>query len=164
MARCTAALFACSLLFAISCRADEVRINRVLVIKSDRTMYLLADGRIVRTFHIALGSHPVGDKRREGDGRTPEGTYILDFKNSHSAYYKSIHISYPNLEDRLRARRNGVDPGNDIMIHGQRNGYRRFAAYTQRFDWTEGCIAVSDHDMDEIWRLVKVGTPIDIEP
>lgn len=159
-----ATLIAVLVLGSAAANAARLRVDRVLVKKSQREMYLLSGHRIVRRFHIALGAHPVGDKRRRGDERTPEGHYTLDFKNPDSAYYKSIHISYPNAQDIARARRAGVDPGGEIMIHGQKNGYRRFTTQTQQFDWTEGCIAVTDRAMDQIWKLVHVGTPIEIDP
>lgn len=158
------AFIALTLFFSSGATAGEIHVDKVLVIKSRREMYLLSGHRVVRSYHIALGANPIGDKRRRGDDRTPEGLYTLDFKNPDSAYYKSIHISYPGPRDIARARRTGVDPGGEIMIHGQKNGYRQYTAFTQRFDWTEGCIAVTDRDMDQIWKLVSVGTPIEIDP
>ena len=99
-----------------------------------------------------------------GDGRTPEGSYVLDYKNPNSKFYKSIHISYPNRRDREYARRNGMDPGGDIMIHGQPNGYGWAAPVLQLFSWTDGCVALSDSNMDVIWESVDPGTPIEIRP
>lgn len=161
---CGCLLFAVSLLVAIDCHAERVHVDRVLVKKSIRQMYLLSGDTIVRRFHIALGANPMGDKRRRGDERTPEGVYTLDFKNPNSDFYKSIHISYPGPKDVRRARQAGVDPGGQIMIHGQKNGFRTYASLTQRFDWTRGCIAVTDRDMDIIWKLVPLGTTIEIDP
>ena len=152
------------LLVSAAAAAGELRVDKVLVKKSSRTMYLIANNTVVRRFHIALGAHPVGDKRERGDERTPEGHYTLDFKNSDSEFYKSIHISYPGRADAELAKIDGVDPGDGISIHGQKNGYGQYAAWNQKFDWTQGCIAVSDKDMDVIWRLVPVGTPIEIDP
>ncbi len=139
-------------------------IDYVLVRKSEGKMYLLADKQVLREYRIALGANPKGHKQREGDERTPEGAYILDFKNADSNFFKAIHISYPNAADRARARAAKVDPGGQIMIHGQKNGYGRFARITQRVNWTDGCIAVTNAEMEEIWRLVEVGTPIVIRP
>jgi murein L,D-transpeptidase YafK len=147
-----------------SSQADQLSVDRVMVWKSERKMYLLADHAVVREYDIALGTNPRGAKRMEGDGRTPEGTYILDFKNPDSAFYKSIHISYPSSADKRRAARSGVDPGGEIVIHGQRNGFSSVAWGTQRLDWTDGCIAVTNAEMDELWRLVSVGTVIEIRP
>jgi murein L,D-transpeptidase YafK len=138
--------------------------DNVLVIKSQCRLFLLRDGKTLNAFHVALGANPEGHKQRQGDGRTPEGSYILDLKNAHSAFYKSIRISYPNAADRARARRRGVDPGGWIMIHGQRNGLGHLARNTQRTHWTNGCIAVTDREMDIIWQTVDVGTPIEIRP
>ena len=157
-------LIVAGLLFSLSGQARQPLVDKVLVKKSRRVMYLLSGHHVVRRYHIALGAHPRGDKRRRGDERTPEGIYTLDFKNPDSAYYKSIHISYPGPRDLARARKAGVDPGGEIMIHGQKNGYRTYAGFTQQFDWTQGCIAVTDRAMDEIWRLVPVGTRIEIDP
>jgi murein L,D-transpeptidase YafK len=97
-------------------------------------------------------------------GGTNRNSYILDYKNAGSAYYKSIHISYPNAKDREEARKRGVAPGGDIMIHGQKNGYGRLSFLVQRFNWTNGCIALSDRDMEQVWMAVDPGTPIEIRP
>lgn len=124
----------------------------------------MKDGKILKTYHVVFGGNPKGKKLKEGDNKTPEGRYIIDYKNAHSAFYKSIHISYPNKSDRERARKAHVDPGGNIMIHGQKNGWGWASFITQYFNWTRGCIAVSNSDMDEIWKAVKVGTPIVILP
>lgn len=136
----------------------------VLVIKSESRLYLIREGKELASFKVAFGSNPRGHKQQQGDERTPEGRYTLDYKNANSAYYKSIHISYPNAKDRENARKRGVDPGGDIMIHGQRNGYEGFQTIAQLFNWTNGCIAVKNHEMDIVWRAVKIGTPIEIRP
>ena len=140
-------------------KADEV-----LVIKSKKRLYLMNKGETFASFHVAFGSKPKGHKLEQGDDRTPEGRYILDYKNAGSAYYKSIHISYPNAKDRKEARKRGVDPGGDIMIHGQKNGYGRLSLLVQRFNWTNGCIALSDRDLEQVWMAVDPGTPIEIRP
>ena len=138
--------------------------DRVLVVKSEARLYLQRNGAVFRQYHIALGRRPKGHKQRQGDHRTPEGRYSLDLKNPGSRFYKSIRISYPDAADRVRARQAGVHPGGWIMIHGQPNGYGHLAPITQRTNWTDGCIAVTDEEMDEIWQAVDVGTPIEIRP
>ena len=119
---------------------------------------------VLKTYKIALGTEPVGPKTQQGDHRTPEGSYILDFRNTHSQFYKSIHITYPNPADRAQARKRGVSPGGSIMIHGLPNGWGRIGKMHLQRDWTDGCIAVTNEEMDEIWRLVPDGTPIEIKP
>lgn len=138
-------------------------VDLVKVDKSERRMYLLYQGEVVKSYRIALGGNPKGHKRQEGDNRTPEGTYILDYKKEDSSYYRSMHINYPNEVDIANAEARGVSPGNLIMVHGQPNGLGWLAARTQRRDWTEGCIALSNPEMDEFMALVGVGTPIHIE-
>lgn len=146
-------------------RADgPVRADLVVVEKSERKMYILVEDSVVREYKIALGDNPRGHKQREGDERTPEGVYTLDRKKTDSAYYKAIRISYPSERDRLAAATAGVDPGGQIMIHGQKNGFGWLANKTQRYDWTDGCIAITDPEMDEVWNMVEVGTPIEIRP
>lgn len=136
----------------------------VLVIKSESRLYLIREGKELASFKVAFGSNPRGHKQQQGDERTPEGRYTLDYKNANSAYYKSIHISYPNAKDRENARKHGVDPGGHIMVHGQRNGYGGFSTIVQFFNWTNGCIALSNPDMDVVWQAVNPGTPIEIRP
>ena len=138
--------------------------DTVLVKKSESKLYLKKDGKIIKEFHVAFGANPKGHKQQEGDERTPEGKYTLDYKKENSSFYKAIHISYPNESDKKRAKKLGVNPGGLIMIHGQKNGIGWLSWITQIFDWTDGCIAVSNSAMDEIWESVKVGTPIEIKP
>ena len=138
--------------------------DRVVVKKSVARLYLERDGKTFASFRAAFGARAKGHKQQEGDERTPEGRYVLDSKNASSAYYKAIHISYPNANDTASAKARGVDPGGLIMVHGQKNGFGWLAPLVQRFNWTEGCIAVSDQDMDIIWQAVDVGTPIEILP
>ena len=140
-------------------KADEV-----LVVKSEKRLYLLHRNKAFASYPVTFGSNPKGHKQVRGDGRTPEGHYVLDYKNPNSRFYKSIHISYPNSRDRENARRRGLDPGGDIMIHGQPNGYGWAAPVLQLFSWTDGCIALSDSNMDIIWQAVDPGTPIEIKP
>lgn len=138
--------------------------DKVLVIKSESTLYLKKGGNTIKEYHVVFGADPKGHKQQEGDEKTPEGNYILDYKKPDSAFYKAIHISYPDAQDKHRAKSAGVDPGGLIMIHGQKNGFGWFSWITQRFNWTNGCIAVSNSDMDDIWSLVDSGTPIEIRP
>ena len=140
-------------------QADEVIID-----KSDRELHLLNDGEIIRTFKIALGIRPEGDKKKEGDFRTPEGRYKLDLRNPNSDYFLSIHVSYPSADDRREAQQNGVDPGGAIMIHGQPNEQKRSEMYYKTQDWTNGCIAVSNSDMIDIWLMTGDNVPIEIRP
>lgn len=139
-------------------------IDLVRVVKSERKLYLVSQGRAVREFQMALGRNPAGHKRREGDKRTPEGRYTIDLRNPQSKFHKSIRISYPSAADVEDARRRGVSPGGWIMIHGQKNGFGHLAAITQKLDWTDGCIALRNADMDVVWELVSLGTPIEIVP
>jgi murein L,D-transpeptidase YafK len=138
--------------------------DHVLVEKAARRLQLMQRGQVIATFSIALGAAPVGHKVQEGDERTPEGSYRLDYKHAGSNYYKAIHISYPAASDTARARKLGVDPGGAIMIHGQRDGWGWLWRITQRFDWTNGCVALNDAEMEALWRAVDVGTPITIKP
>lgn len=142
----------------------DLRADRVLVDKSARQLFLLWRGDVVRSYPISLGEQPTGHKRQEGDQRTPEGRYRLDWRNAQSSFYKSIHISYPNVQDRARAERLGIDPGGEIVIHGLPNRDRGLDALYRGRDWTDGCIAVLDEQMDEIWLAVRDGTPIEILP
>jgi murein L,D-transpeptidase YafK len=136
----------------------------VLVSKSDRRLYLLRGGEVLRSYRISLGLDPVGHKQREGDFRTPEGEYRLVRRNSRSDFFLSIQISYPNETDVARARRSGVQPGGAIMIHGVPNRPRKPIDYYASNDWTDGCIAVSNSDMVEIWLMTPPDTPIKIQP
>jgi tetratricopeptide (TPR) repeat protein len=147
-------------LFAL--RAESV--DKVLIEKQTRRLTLLAKGQVVKTYTIALGGNPVGPKERQGDCKTPEGSYIIDSRNGNSGYHLALHISYPNAEDKRRARELGVSPGGDIMIHGLKNGFAQVGASHTANDWTEGCIAVTNQEMEEIYRFVPVGTVVEIKP
>ncbi len=136
----------------------------VLIDKSNRSLKLLNDGHTLREYQISLGKQPVGHKLYEGDQRTPEGRYVLDWRNENSKFYRSIHVSYPNARDRARARRLGKDPGGNIMIHGIPNLFHYAPWLYTGKDWTDGCIAVTNTEMDEIWEMVEDGTPIVILP
>lgn len=138
--------------------------DKVIIEKAARKLYLLQDGEVFRTFDIALGIMPVGDKQREGDFKTPEGNYRLDLRNPDSDYFLSIRVSYPDNEDLADARKRGVNPGGSIMIHGQPNQPTHSETYYRTQDWTNGCIAVSNSDMIDIWLMTDENTPIEIRP
>jgi murein L,D-transpeptidase YafK len=137
--------------------------DRVVVRKAERQLLLMHGGKVERSYHVALGLNPVGPKERSGDSRTPEGTYRLEH-NPHSDYFLSIKVSYPNEVDVERARAHQWDPGGDIMIHGLPNVLKYKPEYYAERDWTDGCIALSNADMAEIWRLTPDGIPIEILP
>lgn len=138
--------------------------DEVIIEKSARELHLLNNGKIFRTFKIALGIRPQGDKKKEGDFKTPEGRYLLDVRNPNSDYFLSIRVSYPSATDRREANQNGLDPGGSIMIHGQPNAPSRSETYYRTQDWTNGCIAVSNSDMIDIWLMTGDNTPIEIRP
>lgn len=140
-------------------KADHIKID-----KSERRLDLMKNGKRIRSYRISLGGNPVGHKQREGDSRTPEGKYIIDWRNPKSKYHLSLHISYPNREDRARAKKKGVSPGGDIMIHGLPNGWVAAGPALAGVDWTDGCIAVDNWAIEEIWEAVPNGTPITIHP
>ena len=140
--------------------------DQVVVKKSERKLMLMQGGKPIREYRVALGDNPYGHKLFQGDERTPEGDYVLDWRNPRSNFYKSIHVSYPNERDQMFARALGDDPGGMIMIHGLPNYLPANAALANynRRDWTDGCIAVDNKEMDEIWQAVRDGTPIRILP
>jgi murein L,D-transpeptidase YafK len=139
-------------------------VSRVVVHKSQRRLDLMQGSQVVRSYKVALGLVPQGHKERAGDFRTPEGSYALTRRNARSDFFLSIQVSYPNDRDVKHARANGWDPGGSIMIHGLPNRLKREPAYYSGKDWTDGCIAVSNSDMVEIWLLTHDNTPIDILP
>ena len=137
----------------------------VVLSKAKRVLQLVdAQGNELARYEVAMGSNPIGHKQREGDGRTPEGRYVLDWRNPESAFHLSLHVSYPNEADIQAARARGDDPGGMIMIHGARNGLGWIGAAHRLMDWTDGCIAVTNDEVREIWSLVPNGTPIEIRP
>jgi murein L,D-transpeptidase YafK len=150
-----------SLLFA---QKSDANVDRVVVYKRERKLVLLSQGKELRSYKIALGREPIGPKARQGDHRTPEGVYILDSRNPNSRFYKAFHISYPNSKDIAAARGLGVSAGGDIMLHGLPKDYVWVGKAHALDDWTDGCVAVTNEEMDEIWKLVRVGTPIEIKP
>jgi murein L,D-transpeptidase YafK len=140
------------------------KVDSVLILKKDHVMELLAGGKVIRSYKVALGQGGLAPKDRQGDGRTPEGHYVIDARNAASEYHLSLHVSYPNAEDRKRAAKLGVAPGGDIMIHGLPNGKGWVGARHRMFDWTLGCVAVTNEEIEEVWKLVPVGTPLEIRP
>ena len=138
--------------------------DKVLIEKKERRLTLLSKGEVIKTYKIALGGDPVGPKVMQGDNKTPEGVYIIDSRNNNSDYHLSLHISYPNEIDKKRAKELGVSPGGNIMIHGIKNGLGWVGASHAEVDWTKGCIAVTDKEMEEIFRLVPNGTIVVIMP
>lgn len=141
-----------------------LRADRVLIKKSEHQLVLLLNGKILKAYRVALGSVPVGHKEREGDGRTPEGLYRIDSRKNDSAFHRALHISYPNPRDIEIAKSRGLDPGGAIMIHGIRNGLGWFGKLHRLADWTSGCVAVTNWEIEEIWGAVPDGTPIQISP
>ena len=138
--------------------------DEVVVRKSERRLYLLRHGEVLRSYRVALGLIPDGPKERAGDFRTPEGHYQLTRRNTRSDYFLSIQVSYPNAEDLRRARRDHVNPGGSIMVHGLPNNQRHPPDYYAASDWTDGCIGMSNADMVELWLMVQDNTPIQILP
>lgn len=137
-------------------------IDRILVEKSERKLSILRGGKVLKTYRVALGRNPIGAKEEEGDNKTPEGIYTIDYRNPKSDYHLALHISYPSAEDTTRAAQRGVNAGFDIMIHGLPNGQGWMGAAHRQKDWTAGCIAVTDKEIDELYRVTPDGTTIEI--
>jgi murein L,D-transpeptidase YafK len=138
--------------------------DRVLVEKAARRLTLFRENKPVKTYRVALGHSPVGPKEKEGDQRTPEGNYLIDFHKEDSDFHRALHVSYPGPHDIDQATARGVSAGGDIMIHGIRNGIGWIGALHRRTDWTAGCVAVTNFEIEEIWRAVPDGTSIEIRP
>jgi murein L,D-transpeptidase YafK len=160
-----------SLAFALFCAHHEwhplspdARADHILVEKADRRLTLFRGSTPLKSYRVALGRSPMGPKQQEGDHRTPEGTYSIDGRKPDSAFHRALHISYPSSADASTAASRGVEPGSDIMIHGIRNGLGWIGAFHRARDWTSGCIAVTDAQIEEIWRAVPDGTSIEIRP
>jgi len=144
--------------------ATGTTIDRIVVEKSARRLSIFADGKKLKTYRIALGRNPIGPKEQEGDMKTPEGIYKIDSRNPQSDYHLALHVSYPSDEDSARAAERGVNAGFDIMIHGIRNGGGWIGAFHRRHDWTAGCIALTDEEIEELYRVTPDGTTIEIRP
>jgi murein L,D-transpeptidase YafK len=145
------------IVFCSACSRDAGSKNleqadKILILKSAHLLNLMSGDRVLRTYKVALGRNPVGPKTRRGDHRTPEGEYLIDSKKANSRFYRALHVSYPNQTDREQARRNGYDPGGDVEIHGIENGLGWIGKLHKTIDWTYGCIAVTDPEIEEIWQ------------
>jgi murein L,D-transpeptidase YafK len=143
---------------------QDLRADKILVEKKARRLTLFSKGQVIKTYKVVLGGNTIGPKEREGDNKTPEGSYTIDSRNENSRYHLSLHVSYPNDKDWKRAKELGVSPGGDIMIHGIRNGFGWVGSFHTWFDWTKGCIAVTDKEIEEIAALVPNGTAVEIRP
>lgn len=144
--------------------APGTKADRIVIVKSTRTMTLMNGGKVLKTYKVALSAHSIGGKQRVGDDKTPEGLYTVDWKNAQSKFHLALYVSYPNAGDKARARKLGVNPGGEIEIHGLGAGFGWLGSLHRQTDWTAGCIAVTNEEIDEIWKLVAVGTPIEIKP
>jgi murein L,D-transpeptidase YafK len=142
----------------------NIPIDRIVVVKSARTLSIFRGGKQLKTYRVALGHNPIGPKEEEGDMKTPEGIYKIDERKADSDYHLALHISYPSAEDTARATGRGVSAGSDIEIHGFPNGHGALGASHYLSDWTAGCIAVTNEEIDEIWQLSPVGTIVEIDP
>jgi murein L,D-transpeptidase YafK len=140
------------------------QIDRIVVEKSARKLSVFENGKALKTYHVALGRNPVGAKQQEGDNKTPEGIYKIDSRNPHSDFHLGLHISYPSDQDKARAAERGVSAGFDIMIHGVQNGRGWIGAFHRLQDWTAGCIALTNEEIEELWRVTADGTPVEIRP
>ena len=137
-------------------------IDRILVEKSARRLSIFRDGKKLKSYRVALGRNPIGAKEQEGDMKTPEGLYWIDWRNPESDYHLSLHVSYPSDEDNARATERGVNAGFDIMIHGITNGRGWIGAFHRMHDWTAGCLALTDKEIEELYRVTPDWTPIEI--
>jgi murein L,D-transpeptidase YafK len=165
-----AACFLAAAFLLVVCRVTDAatespkQADRIVIEKSKRTMTLMSGGALLKTYKVALGGQPVGAKQRIGDHKTPEGLYVVDQKKAASQFHRALHISYPNARDRENAHKLSVSPGGDVEIHGLGAKYGWVGAAHRQMDWTDGCIAVTNEEIDEIWPLVAVGTPVEIKP
>ena len=168
--RTSVVLVVAALLWSVTFAANQraafatPAVDRIVVVKTDRTMALIRNGKTLKAYKVALSREPVGPKEQEGDHRVPEGLYVIDSKNPHSRFHLALHISYPNSADRARAGKLGVKPGGNIEIHGLGTTYGWVGSLQRQIDWTDGCIAVTNSEIEEIWNLVPVGTPLEIRP
>ena len=159
-----------ALLFALAARHTNKKnpiqglADRVVVDKSRHTLTLLRQGNALKTYRVALGRGGLGQKLRAGDNKVPEGLYTIVGRNAHSAFHLALRVGYPTPEQASEARSRGVDPGGDIMVHGIKNGLGWVGALQSHVDWTKGCVAVTDSEIEEIWRAVPDGTAIEIRP
>jgi murein L,D-transpeptidase YafK len=150
--------------FYCTAAAPTIQADKIVILKSARSMTLLSGGKVLKTYKVALGSVPIGPKRVEGDHKTPEGDYIIDAKNAHSQFHLSLHISYPSAADQQRASSMRARPGGAIMIHGLAAPFAYLGPLHRQSDWTDGCVAVTNAEIEEIWKLVPVGAKVEIRP
>ena len=155
--------FGCAALLQGETVAKLPQADRIVIIKSQHSMTLMKNGSPIKIYKVALGKSS-GRKERQGDHKTPEGLYVVDQKNAQSRFHLALHISYPNADDRRRALAAGVSPGGAIMIHGVEKEFAWLGSMEHDIDWTDGCIAVTDPEIEEVWRLVPVGAPVEIRP
>jgi murein L,D-transpeptidase YafK len=144
--------------------SSATTIDRIVVEKSERRLSIFRDARRIKTYRIALGRNPVGAKQQEGDMKTPEGIYKIDGRNPQSSFHLALHISYPSDKDNEQAAARGVPAGSDIMIHGIRNGRGWIGAFHRWKDWTAGCVALTNEEVEELWRVTPDGTTVEIRP
>jgi murein L,D-transpeptidase YafK len=142
----------------------EKKIDRIAIEKSARKLSLFVNGKSLKSYRVALGRNPIGAKQEEGDNKTPEGVYRIDGHNPQSNFHLALHVSYPSDEDKVHAAERGVSAGFDIMIHGIRNGRGWIGAFHRLSDWTAGCIALTDEEIEELWRVTPDGTIVEIQP
>jgi murein L,D-transpeptidase YafK len=161
-----AAFILCGVLIAnrTSPTASDVKPDRILIVKSQRTLSLMRGEQTLKRYSVALGRQPIGAKDRAGDHKTPEGIYFVDRKLPNSKFHMALHLSYPDPKDRDRAKQMGVSPGGDVEIHGLPFGFAWLGEQQRRVDWTDGCIALSNAEIEEIYPLIAVGTPVEIRP
>jgi murein L,D-transpeptidase YafK len=145
-------------------KKEPLQADRVVIAKSERTLTMFRQGKVLKTYKVALGGEPRGPKTQRGDNKTPEGLYAIDARNPHSQFHLALHISYPNSADRERARGLGVNPGGDIFIHGLPPAFAYLGPLHRQRDWTLGCVAVTNSEIEEIWAMVPVGTAVEIKP
>jgi len=142
----------------------NINIDSIVVYKSKRQLLAYSDGKLIKTYKISLGGQPEGEKKIEGDKKTPEGVYYINDKNPKSGYHKNLGISYPNDQDIKEAKKLGKPTGSDVKIHGLRNKLGFIKKFHRWYDWTAGCIALTDEEIDELYDAVKIGTRIEIKP
>lgn len=146
--------------------SPPLKADRIVVLKSERRLVLMRGDHVLRVYHVALGRYPEGRKTRQGDAKTPEGTYTVDYRldSDRSKFYRALHISYPSERDIQQARQLGVDPGGQIMIHGLPKDWTASQLGHPKIDWTQGCIALTNREIDEVWQMVSDGTTVEIHP
>jgi murein L,D-transpeptidase YafK len=144
--------------------APDLYADSIVVEKGERRLTLFFRGAPIRTYGVALGRNPIGDKERQGDGRTPEGVFRIEFRNPNSKFHLALRLNYPDAAHLIRAEALGVSPGGDIMIHGLPKGYEAYGPAHRDDNWTEGCVALTNQEIEEIWRAVRDGTPVEIKP